>query len=92
MVVIYHALFDLHYESRLAMTATVKRLARETDILVREVERHLDAYLFLDEYPWWESGRTPPPIHPAKDVCPSGECWVKGIQPHKAERPITIYA
>ena len=25
-------------------------------ILVREVERCLDAYLFLDEYPRWESG------------------------------------
>ena len=26
------------------------------DISVREVERHLDTYLFLDEYPRWESG------------------------------------
>ena len=49
----FHALFDLHYESCPAKTATAKRLAREIDVLVREVERHLDAYPFLDEYPQW---------------------------------------
>ena len=50
-------LFDLYYKSWPAKTVAAKRLAREKDISVREAERQLDAYLFLDEIPRWESGR-----------------------------------
>ena len=57
----YHALLDLQYESWLAKTATVEKLAWEMGIFVREAERHLDANLFLDEYMRWESGG---PHHP----------------------------
>ena len=50
-------LFDLHYESLPAKTVAAKKLARETGISVREAERWLSAYLFLDEIPRWVSGR-----------------------------------
>ena len=46
-----------NYESWPAKTATAKELAWEMGILVREAERHLGAYLFLDEYLRWECGR-----------------------------------
>ena len=49
-------LFDLQYKSWPAKTVAAKKLARETGVSVREVERQLDAYLFLDEIPRWESG------------------------------------
>ena len=50
-------LFDLHYESQPAKTVAAKKLARETAISVREAERQLDTYPFLDEIPRWKSGR-----------------------------------
>ena len=49
-------LVDLHYESQMAKTATTKKFVRETGVSVREAERQLNAYLFLDEIPQWESG------------------------------------
>ena len=37
-------------------TAAAKKLGAEKNISVREVERRLDANLFLDEIPRWEPG------------------------------------
>ena len=42
-------------------TATAKKLGAEKDISVWEVERRLDAKLFLDEIPKWEPSG---PQHP----------------------------
>ena len=53
----YHALFELHYKSQSAETTMVKKLVRYTDASVREAERWLNTYLFLDEIPQWDSGR-----------------------------------
>ena len=53
----YHPLLSLHYETHVAKTAAVKKLAQEVGSSVREVERHLEADVFLDEYPRWEPGR-----------------------------------
>ena len=52
----YHTLVDLHCESQITKTAMAKKLVRETGVSVREAERRLNAYLFLDEIPQWESG------------------------------------
>ena len=49
-------LVDLHYESQMAKTTAAKKLAREVGVSARETERWLNAYLFLDEIPRWESG------------------------------------
>ena len=38
-------------------TAAAKKLGAEKGISVQEVERRLDAKLFLDEIPKWEPGR-----------------------------------
>ena len=40
----------------MAKTAATKKLAQETGISVREMERYLDIDMFLDEYPRWEPG------------------------------------
>ena len=52
----YHALLSLHYETCLAKTAAAKKLAQEVGISVREVERCLEADVFLDKYLRWEPG------------------------------------
>ena len=50
----YHTLFNLRYHHRSEKTAAAKRLGAEKNISVREMERRLDAKLFLDEICKWE--------------------------------------
>ena len=52
MAEIYHTLLELHYEDKWHKSIGAKKQAQDEGILVWEVEHHLDADLFLDEYPW----------------------------------------
>ena len=44
----------MHYGDKLHKSQSAREQARETGLLIREVEWHLNAKLFFDEYPRWE--------------------------------------
>ena len=52
----YSSLLELQYGGRIWKSQTSREQARETGILVREVDQRIDIELFLDDYPRWELG------------------------------------
>ena len=59
----YHTLLELHPTNKWNKTAAAKRQVQREGISVRVAEWHLDADLFLDEYPRWEAGDPQCPYH-----------------------------
>ena len=55
LVTMHYSTYDIDTKQR--KTAAAKRLGAEKNILVREVERRLDANLLLDEICRWEPSR-----------------------------------
>ena len=49
-------LLELHFRDKWHKSLTAKEQAREEGLSVWEAEHHLDAKLFLDEYPRWDVG------------------------------------
>ena len=66
------------YESWLPKTTTMKNLAWEMGISIREAERHLDTYLFFRWIPKVGIQQAPPHIHPTMEFGPCRNHWVKG--------------
>ena len=50
----YHSLLELHYRDKLHKSQSAREWAREVGLSIRVAEWHLDAKLFLYEYPRWE--------------------------------------
>ena len=52
----YPSLLELHYGGRVRKSQATREWARETGLLIQEVEHWIDTELFLNEYPQWELG------------------------------------
>ena len=50
----YYALLELQYQDKWHKTLATKEWTQKEGLSIQEVECHLDAELFLDEYPWWD--------------------------------------
>ena len=50
----YHVLLELQYQDKWHKSLAVKEQAKKEGLSICEVECHLDAELFLDEYPQWD--------------------------------------
>ena len=50
----YHALLELQYKDKWHKSLAAKEQAKKEGLSIQEVEHHLDAELFLDEYPQWD--------------------------------------
>ena len=52
----YPSLLELHYGGTMNKSQTAREQTMEVEPSMREAEQRLDAELFLNEYPRWESG------------------------------------
>ena len=52
----YHGLLELGYRDKWLKTLAAKEWASRNGLSIREKEWHMNAKMFLDEYPHWEVG------------------------------------